>query len=147
VQGTLVDLPRTVGRSAETFEAVGVAGRVTTVAQSFFDPLPSGADLYLLNKVLCDWPDRQALALLTRCAEAAAPHGRVMVMSGVSETEPSNPDLLMMVLVGGKQRTLAEFRALAAAAGLEVQATGRNPAGRFMVECVTGRIESHSPAY
>src|SRR4051794_25314516 len=41
VRGILVDLPRTVARAAEVFEAAGVADRVTTVAQSFFDPLPA----------------------------------------------------------------------------------------------------------
>jgi hypothetical protein len=41
----------------------------------------------------------------------------------------------MLVLVGGKDRSLAEFRALAAAAGLEVQSAGPNAKGRFMVEC------------
>src|SRR5712691_3474196 len=71
IHGTLVDLPRTVARSSEIFEAVGVAERVTTVGQSFFDPLPSGADLYLLRGILNDWPDREATAILSRCAEAA----------------------------------------------------------------------------
>lgn len=135
LDGTLVDLPSTVARSAGIFEAAGVAARVTAVGQSFFDPLPGGADLYLLKSVLGDWPDREAVAILTRCAEAARPHGRVMVMGGVSGNEPADPELPMMVLVGGKDRTLEEFRALAAAAGLEVQSAGRNSAGRFMVEC------------
>lgn len=35
--GTLVDLPRTVALSGQSFQAAGVAGRVTTVGQSFFD--------------------------------------------------------------------------------------------------------------
>jgi len=135
VHGTLVDLPSAVARSAEVFEAAGVADRVTAVGQSFFDPLPAGADLYLLKSVLGDWPDREAIALLRRCAEAARPDGRVMIMSGVTDAETADPELLMMVLVGGKNRTLAEFRALAAGAGLEVVAAGRNSAGRFMVEC------------
>jgi hypothetical protein len=43
VRGILVDLPPTVARSAEIFRAAGVAERVTTVGQSFFDPLPAGA--------------------------------------------------------------------------------------------------------
>lgn len=41
----------------------------------------------------------------------------------------------MMVLVGGKGRTLAEFRELAGGAGLKVQAAGRQSSGRFVVEC------------
>src|ERR1035441_10040826 len=64
VRGTLVDLPGPVTRSSEIFQAAGVADRVTTVAQSFFDPLPGGRDLYILKNVLGDWPDRQATAIL-----------------------------------------------------------------------------------
>ena len=41
----------------------------------------------------------------------------------------------MLVLVGGKERTLTEFRALARRAGLGVTATRRQPTGRFVVEC------------
>jgi SAM-dependent methyltransferase len=137
VRGALVDLPPTVARSSEVFEAAGVAGRATTVAQSFFDPLPAGADLYLLKNVLGDWPDREAAALLWRCAEAARPAGRVVVLGGVSPDEAGGPSpaLLMLVLVGGKDRSLTEFRELARAAGLEVQAASRLPSGRFAVEC------------
>lgn len=138
VRGTLVDRPRTVARADAIFEAAGVAERVTTIGQSFFDPLPAGADLYLLKSVLSDWPDREATAILRRCAEAAPPSGRVVVLGGVSPDDVTGgpaPELLMMVLLGSKERTLPEFRALADAAGLTIQATGRQPSGRFVVEC------------
>jgi hypothetical protein len=134
IRGTLLDLPRTVGRSAEILEAAGVMDRVTLAGQSFFDPLPAGADLYLLQKVLGDWPDGEAAAILRRCAEAAMPDGRVVLPTEVSATEPADPDLLMMVLVGGKSRTLTEFRGLAAASGLEVVAATSH-GRRFVVEC------------
>jgi 2,7-dihydroxy-5-methyl-1-naphthoate 7-O-methyltransferase len=141
VRGTLVDLPATVARSTAVFRDAGVEVRVTTVGQSFFDPLPAGADLYLLKNVLADWPDREALALLQRCGEAARPAGRVVVLGGVSPDDAGvpSPALLMMVLVGGKDRTLSEFRALAHAAGLDVRATGRQASGRYVVECAPDR--------
>jgi 2,7-dihydroxy-5-methyl-1-naphthoate 7-O-methyltransferase len=138
LRGILVDMPRTVARSAEIFQSAGVADRVTVAAQSFFDPLPAGADLYLLQRVLNDWPDREALALLRRCAEAARPAGRVVIVTGVSPDEdgPANPELLMLVLVGGKYRTLSEFHQLAKAAGLKVEIAKRHPSsGNFLVEC------------
>jgi len=136
IRGTLVDLPDTVARSGETFRSAGVSDRVTTMGQSFFDPLPPGADLYLLKNVLGDWPDREAAAILARCAEAARPAGRIIVLGGVSPdgADPS-PELLMMVLVGGRGRSLAEFRELARTAGLRVEAAERQPSGRFVVEC------------
>ena len=135
VRGTLVDLPRAVARSGEVFRAAGVADRVTAVAQSFFDPLPGGGDLYILKNVLGDWPDREATAILRRCAEAARPSGRVVVFTGRGQGEEASPELLMMVLVGGRGRTLDEFRAMARDAGLEVTAAGRQPSGRAIAEC------------
>lgn len=114
-----------------------MAARARTVGQSFFDSPPAGADLYLLKNVLSDWPDREALALLRRCAEAARPSGGAIGLDGVwpdSEFGPS-PELLMLVLVGGKSRSLSEFPALAHDAELEVRSAARQSSGRFVVEC------------
>jgi len=135
VRGTLVELPGPVARSGEVFRAAGVEDRVTAVAQSFFDPLPGGADVYILKSVLHDWPDREATAILRRCAEAARPSGRVVVFTGAGPDEEASPELLMLVLVGGKARTLDEFREMARQAGLDVRAVGRQPSGRVIVEC------------
>lgn len=135
VRGTLVDLPRAVARSAEVFRSAGVSDRVSATAQSFFDPLPGGADLYILKSVLNDWPDREATAILKRCAEAARPSGRVVVFTGAGPGEEASPELLMMVLVGGKARTLDEFRQMARDAGLKIRSVGRQPSGRVIVEC------------
>jgi SAM-dependent methyltransferase len=135
VRGTLVDLPGPVARSGEIFQAAGVADRVTTVAQSFFDPLPGGRDLYILKNVLGDWADAEATAILRRCAEAARPSGGAVVFSGTGPGEEASPELLMMVLVGGRGRTLDELREMAREAGLEVKAVGRQASGRVIVEC------------
>jgi SAM-dependent methyltransferase len=135
VRGTLVDLARPVAQSAAVFEAGDVADRATAVAQSFFDPLPGGCDLYILKGVLNDWPDREAIAILKRCAEAARPSGRVVVFTGAGPGEEASPELLMMVLVGGRGRTLDEFREMAREAGLEVTAVGRQASGRVIAEC------------
>jgi 2,7-dihydroxy-5-methyl-1-naphthoate 7-O-methyltransferase len=135
IEGTLVDLPRTVARSVESFAAAGVAERVTTIGQSFFDPLPAGADLYLLMKVLNDWPDREAIAILRRCAEAARPSGRVLVSGGVSADDEPRSLSIDMVLLGTTQRPLARFRDLAGEAGLVVVAAGPQGSVQFMVEC------------
>jgi 2,7-dihydroxy-5-methyl-1-naphthoate 7-O-methyltransferase len=135
IRGTLVDLPGTVARSDAIFEAAGVADRVTTVGQSFFDALPAGADVYLLRKVLNDWPDREAAAILRRCAEAAGAEGRLVVIGGVSPEEEAGALTIEVVLLGGRHRSLAEFRDLAGGAGLEVVAAGGQGSGPLAVEC------------
>jgi len=133
IRGTLVDFPGTVARSSEVFEAAGVADRVTTVGQSFLDPLPAGADLYLLRKVLNDWPDREATAILR--GEAARPDGRVVVLDGVTDADAPRRLVIEMLLVGGASNTLSEFAELARAAGLEVASVQRQASGGLVVEC------------
>ncbi|HTS67152.1 MAG TPA: methyltransferase [Candidatus Acidoferrales bacterium] len=135
VHGILVDLPGTVARSAEILRAAGVADRVKAIGQSFFDPLPASADLYVLKGVLNDWPDREAAAILRRCAEAARPDGRVVVLKGVVPDGVPKGFSISDLLVGGKTRTVGEFRELARGGGLEVVAVGRQASGPSVVEC------------
>ena len=134
IHGILVDLPRTVARSSESFAQAGVSARAKVAGQSFFDTLPSGADLYLLRGVINDWPDKEATEILARCAEAARPAGRVLVLKGISPDETPRGITIEMVLVGGKQRTLSEFRELAQTAGLEVVSSGQQK-NYYVVEC------------
>jgi hypothetical protein len=135
VQGTLVDLPRTVARSSEIFKNAGVSDRATTVGQSFFDPLPQGADLYVLKSILNDWPDPEAAAILKCCAEAVNSDGRIVIVGGVSNDDSPAGIVIESVLLGGKQRTVTEMRALVNGAGLEISKVGSRPTGGMLVEC------------
>ena len=84
--------------------------------------------------MLTDWPDPEAAAILSRCAEAARPTGRVVVLKGVGPDGAHSGLAIEMVLLGGKRRTVAEFRELARQSGLEVLAAEQQ-AGYFVVEC------------
>ena len=134
-RGILVDLPGTVARAGEIIESFGVSDRVTVAGQSFFDPLPAGADLYLLKSVLNDWADEQTVAILRRCAEAVPPEGRIAVLGGVSADEAPRSLGIDMLVSGGKTSTLTQFTELARQAGLEVLAARTQSSGRFVVEC------------
>jgi 2,7-dihydroxy-5-methyl-1-naphthoate 7-O-methyltransferase len=134
VRGTLVDFPGTVARAPEVIGAAGVASRVSLAAQSFFDALPAGADMYLLKSVLNDWPDEPTLAILRRCAEAARPAGTVVVLGGVSPDEAPRTLGIDMLVAGGRTSTLAQFAELARQAGLTVLAARHQSINRYVVE-------------
>jgi hypothetical protein len=134
-RGILVDLPGTVARAGEILAKFEVTDRVTIEGQSFFDPLPAGADLYLLKNVLNDWPDEPTVAILRRCAEAARPDGRIAVLGGVAADEMPPSLGIDMLVAGGKTSTLTQFAELARRAGLDVVAAGTQPSGRYVVEC------------
>jgi hypothetical protein len=88
-----------------------------------------------LRKVLNDWPDGEAVAILRRLAEAARPNGRVVILGGIGADDAPSGLVIEMVLLGGKHRTLAEFQNLAHTAGLGIVAAGRQPSGEVVVEC------------
>jgi hypothetical protein len=131
LRGTLVELAGPAEAAERTLADAGVRERCEIVARSFFEPLPTGADAYLLSGVLHGWDDEHALAILRRCVEAAAARGRVLVIEeGVAETGlRTEMDLRMLAYTGGRERTLDEFEQLAAAAGLRVSAV--HPATRY----------------
>ncbi|SMC73689.1 methyltransferase [Kibdelosporangium aridum] len=119
LRGTLVDLPEAAGAAAKGFARAGVADRCRAVAGSFFDPLPPGADVYLLSWVLHDWNDADTVRILRRCAEVA---GRVVIVENLDTGEwperATAMDLRLLVLFGGKERTPEQLDLLAGAAGL-----------------------------
>ncbi|MBV9030328.1 MAG: methyltransferase [Pseudonocardiales bacterium] len=131
LRATLVDLPGPVAGAATVLEEADVAGRCVVVAQSFFDPLPPGGDVYLLANTVHDWSDEDSARILRRCAQAAGPGGRVLLADRVVTDEAdeaaqafvSGVDLLMLMLNSGRERSEEEFRELGATAGLRHTAT------------------------
>ncbi|MCM2423799.1 methyltransferase [Streptomyces sp. RKAG293] len=141
VRATLVDLPATAGRGREFLAARGLTDRCEVVGQSFFDPLPAGSDVYVLRRVVHDWDDTQARAILRRCVEAAGERGRVIVIEGhgTSGDDPegfAEMDLRMLVFAGGRERSLDEYSALAASSGLHVASVHTTPLGHVILDCV-----------
>lgn len=143
LRGVLVDRPEPVATAVARFAEHGVADRAEAVAGDFFEPLPGGSDVYVVSRALTDWNDTAAAAILRRCAEAAGPTGRVLVVE-VLPTEPHVPhlspyDLRMLVEVGGRERDRAAHDALAATAGLEPAATFAGDAGLTLMEFTVSR--------
>ncbi|HET7338845.1 MAG TPA: methyltransferase [Candidatus Dormibacteraeota bacterium] len=125
VHGILFDLPAGVVEAPAAMKAAGVADRVTIVEGSFFDPVPAGADLYLLKSIIHDWDDEPATAILKSCAAVMEKHARLVLIER-DMPEHATPDALstlmsdlnMMVVLGGRERTDDEYAALLADAGL-----------------------------
>ncbi|MBB5079140.1 methyltransferase [Nonomuraea endophytica] len=134
LRGTLVDLPDTVERGRRHLAGLGLDARCSFAGQSFFDPLPAGGDAYVLRRVIHDWSDDDSRRILRRCADAAGPEGRVVVIE--QRADPAmfaEMDLRMLVLSGGRERTADDYTALAAGAGLQVADLRDTPLGHLVL--------------
>src|SRR5450432_1599813 len=124
LSGVLFDLPS--GIEAARLGEGGPLPRTKLVAGSFFDSVPAGADVYLLKKVIHDWSDEQAAAILRNCRDAMAPQGRVLIAETIIPPgdEPDAIKLVdanMLVVTGGVERTETQYAHLFAASGLRLE--------------------------
>ena len=129
VRGVLFDLAQGLAGAEEKLAAAGVADRVILQEGSFFETVPSGGDVYLLKSIVHDWDDERALAILQSCRRAMNDKGRLVILERelagrIEDAGKALPsvmsDLNMMVVLGGKERTPDEYRALLERAGLRM---------------------------
>ena len=98
----------------------GLGGRGEAVGGDFFAAVPAGGDAYLLKFILHDWDDDRCVAILRACRRAMSAAGRLLVVElqvppGAGPSFAKSQDVNMLVNLGGRERTEAEYRALFAA--------------------------------
>ncbi|XP_073329430.1 probable bifunctional dTTP/UTP pyrophosphatase/methyltransferase protein isoform X2 [Pagrus major] len=111
---TVFDLPAVVEMS-EHFHPLRRDNRVSFVAGDFFkDELPK-ADLYILARILHDWPDEKVHLLLSKIADACTPGCGVLLSEIFLDEErrgPSRGLLQALSMSEGKQRSATEYSQL-----------------------------------
>jgi hypothetical protein len=140
MRGILSD-PRVASNGAAAFLAEqGLSDRCTTADGGLFDPVPGGGDAYVLKHIIHDWPEPQALEILGNVREAMNTGGRLLVMEMVIPDKLNGPhsgklvDLWLMLLVGGKERTRAQYSDLLDKAGFKLERVVQTPSAISIVE-------------
>lgn len=103
-------------------------GRIASVGGDFFAQVPAGADVYLLVRVLHDWPDEDCQRILHCCRQAMRADSRLLVVEQILEPDPARGeplnylgDMHMMAMFGSaRERTREEFAELLRAGGFEM---------------------------
>lgn len=123
LEGVLFDRPDVV-------EGAGLPA----VGGDFFDEVPSGAGCYVLSRIVHDWDDVDAVAILRTCRRAMPASGTLLLVEAmlparaVDSPAAVRMDLHMLALVPGRERTAAELAALLRAADLDlVDTTSADP--------------------
>jgi demethylspheroidene O-methyltransferase len=120
----LFDLPPVAERARARLAAAGLADRARAVGGDFLaDPLPEGADVVSLVRVVHDHDDAAALALLRAVRRALPDDGALLLaepMSGTPGAEPSGDayfGFYLLAMGSGRPRTAGELVAMLGAAG------------------------------
>lgn len=123
LRAVVFDLPEAVPLAKEMIAQTPVAARIEVQGGDFFsDPLPP-ADLYALGRIVHDWSEAKALALLQRIHATLPAGGALLIAEKVLDDDKLGPrwaqmqSLNMLTCTEGKERTLGEYRALLEQAG------------------------------
>jgi hypothetical protein len=134
--GVVFDLPETARDAERVVASSGLSDRCSVVAGSFFDAVPAG-DVYTLSGILHDWDDDHASRILHTIRTSAPSHARVVIRDAVIPPgdEPHGNkwlDLLMLVLLRGRERTEEQWRKLLSGSNFEVESISD---GRIVSKC------------
>lgn len=142
---TLLDLPLVVERARALIDAEGLLDRCEIVGGSFFDEVPTGGDVYILNRVLPDWDDDQALRILERCGRSMAAPAVLLIVGRLVPSGDGYVDAMMktlntFVMTGGRHRTEAEHGALLHRAGMRIRRVLRSDGDLNVIEAVGAEV-------
>jgi hypothetical protein len=145
LEGALFDRPHIIEMAKpflQVFDLFHLTERIKLVAGDFFAGIPIEADLYLLKGVLQQWDDAAAVAILTNCYEAMSGKARLAIIERLMPDRALDGpgavmvDLHMMTITGGRTRSLAEFEALLAQAGLKLTKATSTSSGLAIIQAV-----------
>lgn len=148
LSGSLFDREAVIAAARVDFSKADFAPRADCVAGDFFERVqPVGADAYLLKSVIHDWDDTRALAILARCrlAMAQAPQARSRLLlierllaepDDLAAPDSALFDINMLVVAGGRERSVREYAALLSGAGLRLERVTATGCALSIIEAV-----------
>lgn len=127
-RGIVFDLPLSAEAGQRTLAAHGLGDRCTVVSGDFRVWVPPGGDVYILSRVLANWPDETAVKILSNCRHAMeATTGATLLIFELLMPERVDEgafavdgDLNALAHFGGAVRTRAQFERLLAGSGFRL---------------------------
>jgi C-methyltransferase len=141
--GVLYDLPGVVANAPNLLRKQDVADRVRIAEGSFFYEVPPNGDAYILKNIIHDWPEDKALQILRNVRAAAGPHAALLLVEFVIPSHNRDfpgkwVDLEMMLNLGARERTAAEYRDLLSQAGFRMTRVVQTASPLSVVEARVG---------
>ena len=124
-RGVLFDLPQVVAGAPTLLREHRAHDRVRIVAGSFFERVPDDGDAYVLKHVIHDWPDDDAVHILSNVRAAAGSGKRVLLVEWVIPNHDRDfvgkwVDLEMLIGAAARERSASEYGQLLDRAGFQM---------------------------
>ncbi|WP_433519515.1 methyltransferase [Nonomuraea sp. CA-143628] len=127
LNGILVERADVAARAERRLTEQGLAGRVQVITKDIFRDVCPSADRIIVSSVLHNWDDYTNVRLLCAVRDAlkdAGPHAQLWCVemllpeAGIHDSGTDLDLRMMAMFAGGQERTLRQYQALLASAGL-----------------------------
>ena len=128
LRGVLLDVPTLIPVAQKNFSVLDphLASRLEYMGADMFESVPH-ADAYILKHIIHDWDDEHSLRLLRNCHTSMEGNGRLICVDAVvpsmgdtGATPAKLLDILMLLAIGGKERTRQQWEDLYRSTGFRI---------------------------
>ncbi|MCP3926360.1 MAG: methyltransferase [Desulfobacterales bacterium] len=141
LQGILAEQPDVILESEFFIEKFKFNERMKTATCDFFKEVPKGSEAYLLSHILHDWNDEQCELILKNLRKVIGDNSKLLICEMII-TEPNTSDITtlldleMLVMTGGRERTLNEYEFLLNKTGYKISEVFETMEGVSLIEAV-----------
>ena len=143
-RGVLQEREAVRGPAEEHLREAGVLPRCRIETGSFFDVAPTDGDLYVMKRVIHDFDDDRATAILANVRRHMPEQATLLLLESI--VPPGNTphfaktlDLDLMIFVGGRERTEGQFDTLLDRAGFRLTRIIPTVSTLSLIEAGVGR--------
>lgn len=142
--GTILDQPHAAPAARQLLAETGLSQRCEFVEGDFFHSVPAGGDACILRWIIHDWDDERARVILRNCRAALPSTGRLLLVEAVvppgDEAHPSKlMDFVMLVGLGGCERTREEYVHLLESSGFRLNGVTRTDSPMSIIEALANQ--------
>jgi cyclopropane fatty-acyl-phospholipid synthase-like methyltransferase len=140
IEGVVADLPGAAAAAERAISKAGLQDRCKAISYDFLKEAPPACDAFFLVNVLHDWEDQTCCRILKNISQAMNADSRLLVVEYLIEPGPDFSvakllDLEVLVMGGGRERTVDEYKDLSGSVGLAVSRVIPTSRGPALLEC------------
>ena len=127
LKGIVYEVSTVIEETQKNISFNNLSERCQVISGDFFkDPIPKGLDIYILSNIIHDWADNEAIKILNNCANSMENNNKLLLIEQIMPevlapgSSAIGSDMSMLVLSGGLERTLSEYRKMLSKVGLDI---------------------------
>lgn len=141
INGIIAELPNMIPKICQFIKINQLESQVKAVECDFLKTIPGGCDAYLMSHILHDWPDEECITILKNCRKVISKNGKLLIIESIipSGNEFSIAKLLdleVLLMGGGRERTVEEFNKLFQNSGFKLSSILPTDESVSIIECV-----------